>query len=496
VDLETTTEHIDVGRGRAPGLSETRSLGRRMTVRIATLTIFLLLLSCPLGSERRACSKDRSEDSRPSLVLVLTDDQRWDTLWAMPSVRRILGRRGVTFRNSFVVNPHCCPSRATILTGQYSHSTGVYTNEDEFHGGFAHFDDASTIATWLEGAGYRTALMGKYLNGYSPGDAGYIPPGWDRWLAFATRAGGGGKYYDYGLSDDGKRVSFGRQPQDHSTDVLAQSAVDFICGSQGPLFLVYAPYAPHGVAIPAPRHRDEFDDLELKVSPSYDEQDVSDKPRWVRRLLRVGPYDSHPNYFQALLGVDEAVARVAEALRDSGRLHNTMIVFASDNGYMWGEHRHTFKLAPYEESIRVPFVVRFDRLIENPRIDRNLVLNLDLAPTFADAAGVDAPEAEGRSLLPLLTGDARGWREHFLIEHLNAASPTTNDPVPTYCALRTRRELYVAYDTGEEEYYDLSTDPYQLDNRADDRRLRSRTATLRALLRRTCRPRPPGYRIP
>lgn len=442
------------------------------------------------------CAKNRSGDSRPSLILVLTDDQRWNTLWAMPTVRRSLKRQGVGFRNSFVVNPHCCPSRATILTGRYSHSTGVYTNEDEFHGGFANFDDDSTIATWLDDAGYRTALLGKYLNGYSPVDSDYIPPGWDRWLAFATRARGAGKYYDYMLSDDGKPVYLGRHPEDYSTDVLAREAVDFICETEGPLFLVYAPYAPHGPAIPAPRHRDEFNDLRLEIPPSYDESDVSDKPRWVRKLPRAGPYRSHRDYLRTLLGVDEALGDILEALGETRRLHNTLIVFASDNGFMWGEHRHRFKLAPYEESIRVPFVIRFDRLIEEPHIDRRLVLNLDVAPTLADAAGVPAPGVEGKSLLPLLTGDAKGWRDHFLIEHLHVASPTARDVVPTYCAVRTRRELYVAYRTGEEELYDLRSDPYQLHNRSDDRSRQSKLQELRRLLRRSCRPPPPGYRPP
>jgi N-acetylglucosamine-6-sulfatase len=430
------------------------------------------------------------------LVLVITDDQRWNTLWAMPTVRHSLKQQGVGFRNSFVVNPHCCPSRATILTGQYSHSTGVYTNENEFHGGFASFDDDSTIATWLDDAGYRTALLGKYMNGYSPGDGDYIPPGWDRWLAFATRAGGGGSYYDYILSDDGKRVSFGHRPDDHSTDVLAREAVNFICETRGPLFLVYAPFAPHGVAEPSARHQDEFKSLKFDIPPSYDESDVSDKPRWVRKLPRLGPYDPRPNYFQALLGVDEAVGDIVEALEDTRRVHNTLIVFASDNGYLWGEHRHEFKLAPYEESIRVPFVLRFDRLIDGPRVDRHLVLNLDLAPTLADAAGVPAPGAEGKSLLPLLTGEGKEWRSHFLVEHLNAASPTTRDVVPTYCAVRTRQELYVAYETGEEELYDLRSDPYQLRNRSDDPTRQSRLEELRRLLRRSCRPPPPGYHLP
>jgi N-acetylglucosamine-6-sulfatase len=444
------------------------------------------------------CARDRSRDRRPSIVLVLTDDQRWDTTWAMPFVRRTLARRGVTFKNSFVVNPHCCPSRATMLTGEYSHSTGVYTNEDEFHGGFSSFDDSSTIATWLHDAGYRTALMGKYLNGYSPDDADYIPPGWDRWLAFATNSGGGGKYYNYILSDQGRRVAFDHRPRDHSTEVLADHAVEFVCETHGPLFLVYAPFAPHGFAIPALSDKDEFPGLRLRPPPSYNERDVSDKPRWVRRLPRLDePLSSHQNYFQTLLGADRAVRHIVDALRDSGRLHNTLVVFTSDNGFLWGEHRYSFKLAPYEESIRVPFIMRFDPLTTKSRVDPRMVLNLDLAPTFADAAGVDAPGAEGRSLLPLLRRPRQAsWRNHFLIEHLNAQSLTTVDPVPTYCAVRTPSEIYVAYGTGEEELYDLRTDPYELRNRVLDPVMQPDRERLRALLRRSCTPPPPGYTPP
>lgn len=464
--------------------------------RIATSAIVLSLALCTGPVEpSRVCARDPADDSRPSMVLILTDDQRWDTLWAMPTVNRALAQHGITFRDSFVVNPLCCPSRATILTGQYSHSTGVYTNEDGFHGGLSSFKVSSTIATWLQRAGYRTALMGKYLNGYSPTESEYIPPGWDRWLAFATTTGGGGKYYDYTLSDDGRQVSFGHDSRDHSTDVLAQEAVNFICETVGPLFLIYAPYAPHGPAIPAPRHKDEFGNLRLEIPPSYDESDVSDKPRWVRQLPRPGPYKTHANYFQSLLGVDEAVGDIVDALQETRRLNNTLILFTSDNGFMWGEHRHQFKLAPYEESIRVPFVLRFDRLINEPRVDHHMVLNLDLASTLADVAGVPAPGAEGESLLPLLADDHDGWRNHFLIEHLNAASAGARDPIPSYCAVRTRQKLYVAYETGEEELYDLNSDQYQLRNKVDDPRWRSKVTELQRILHRSCLPPPPGYSL-
>src|SRR3990170_6725693 len=185
----------------------------------------------------------------PSIVLVVTDDQRWDTLWAMPSVEADLVDNGVVFSNGFVVNPLCCPSRASILTGRYSHGTGVYTNTSP-DGGFSLFDDDSTVATWLDAAGYRTALVGKYLNGY---DGVTIPPGWDHWVAFS---GNQGSYYDYSLNVDGALEPHGSAPEDYSTDVLATHAESFILGvpAEEPVLLYMTPYAPHGPATAATRH--------------------------------------------------------------------------------------------------------------------------------------------------------------------------------------------------------------------------------------------------
>ena len=185
----------------------------------------------------------------------MTDDQRYDTLWAMPEVRQRLIRPGIPFRNAFVVNPLCCPSRASILTGQYSHTTGVYRNVGEY-GGFDAFRDDSTIATWLQGADYRTALIGKYLNGYA--DTEYIPPGWDRWAALEHAPG---YYYDYILNLDGELIRYGASPNDYSTDVLADLAVSFIEETEGPLLLYFAPHAPHGPPEPVPGHETAFSDL-------------------------------------------------------------------------------------------------------------------------------------------------------------------------------------------------------------------------------------------
>ena len=176
---------------------------------------------------------------------------------------------------------------------------------------------------------------------------------------------------------------------------------------------------------------------------------------------------------------------IVQALRQTGRLRNSIILFTSDNGYLWGEHRWTGKIVPYEESIRVPYVVRYDRWTAVPREDPRQVLNVDIAPTFAQMAGADAPGVEGRSLTPLLDGSATSWRHAFLIEHAGRK-------VPAYCGAHTRKYLYVKYSTGEEELYDLRSDPYQLENRAADPAYRAALEDMRTRLRALCQPPTPG----
>jgi N-acetylglucosamine-6-sulfatase len=427
-------------------------------------------------------------------VLILTDDQRWDTVDVMPTVERELVGRGVTFSDAVVVNPLCCPSRSSILTGQYSHTTGVYTNTTN-HGGFTAFRDVSTVATWLHDGGYRTALIGKYLNGYGPKSASYIPPGWDRWFVPTGLA-----YFDYRISDDGTLRSFGSSPKDYSTDVLMGQAVDFIEGTPAkqPLFLYLAPHAPHLPATPSPGDRQAFSDTPLPRPPSYDEADVSDKPARIRRIPRFDAEHERQierfqrNMLRSLLPVDRGVGRIVGALADTHRLANTLLVFMSDNGWLAGEHRLNGKNAPYEESIRVPMVIRYDPMTAKARTDPHLVANIDLAPTFAALAGVGAPGVEGRSLAPLLGGASGSWRQDVLIEHLQDQPAD----IPSYCAVRTPTRIYVAYETGEAELYDLAADPYELQNRADDPAFAGAVKDLRGRLRQLCDPPPPGFSVP
>jgi N-acetylglucosamine-6-sulfatase len=428
-----------------------------------------------------------SVSSRPDIVLIITDDQRYDTLQVMPQVQRLLIDGGMQFKQAIITNPLCCPSRATMLTGRYSHTTGVYFNGGQ-HGGWQAFrpSESSTIATALDRVGYRTALFGKYMNGYG-GTGIAVPPGWDQWLAFT---GVNGDYYDYVMFDGLRRHRFGSRPEDYSTDVIAGRAVSFIRGTsaQSPLFMVVAPYAPHNPATPAPRHAGDFSGAPVPFGPSVNERNVSDKPLYVRRQGRLDRRrlaERQRKRWESLLAVDDMVSQIATALRDTDRASNTLIIYVSDNGNSVGEHGLNQKMVPYEESIRVPMAIRLPGRVPAGAVSRALVSNVDIAPTIVDFAGASLP-MEGVSMRRLITGTSSSIRRSVVLEHLRARSD-----VPTYCGVRTRRYTFVRYGTGEEELYDLLRDPHQLRNVV--RLRRDKAGTLRSLTRSLCRPPPPGF---
>ena len=454
---------------------------RPLALAIGGLSISATLIGCT--------HRHGPQPGPPSIVLILTDDQRFDTLAAMPNVQRDLSAHGVTFTNGFVSDSLCCPSRASILTGQYSSHTGVWGNQEPF-GGFHSFHDQSTIATWLRAKGYHTALFGKYLNGYD--DTRYIPPGWEHWAAFDGAASPYNLYYKYTLNENGHLVRYGNTVDDYSTDVLASMATDYIRKTDGPLFVYFAPYGPHTPTSPAAQDADANVTLPFPRRPDYDEADVSDKPTWLRRRPPLTPQQiayTHSEWTKEIrtdLSIDRAVDGIVKALDDSGRLQKTLIVFMSDNGFMLGEHRWINKVAPYEESIRVPFVVRYDPLIRGARTDPHLVVNIDLASTFAAVGGATAPNAQGMSLLPLLGSSTAPWRDRFLIESKTLVG------VPAFCGIRSTGYAYVRYvRSGEQELYDLSADPYELANVASDPRYATVLTRLRRADRRLCQPPPP-----
>jgi arylsulfatase A-like enzyme len=439
---------------------------------------------------------------RPNVVLIVVDDMRWDeatvptalgeTLPAsyLPTIRSELIAQGFSARNAFVTNSLCCPSRASILTGNHSHTTGVWNNQNSLgRGGFASFRprEGSTLATWFDAAGYRTGLVGKYFNGYN--EMSHVPAGWDRWVAFQASSIG---YYAYRLSIDGAQRAYGSAPADYSTDVLADHATSFITSTPAdtPLFMMFTPYAPHDPYTPAPRHATLFSTFKPTAPPNLDEANVSDKPAWVRRLPTTGGFyaSSKRNRMRTLMAVDEAVADILSALSDSGRLQNTIIVFMSDNGQSSGSHRWISKKTPWEESIRIPLIVRGPGIPAGV-LGNAIMLNVDIADTLESLTGVAVPATEGVSLASLLRGGQTPVHDSFVLERL----VDSTDP-PSYCGLRTTRYKYVRYSTGEEELYDLSADPWELRSRHGAASFASIKAELKATTKTLCSPPPPGYR--
>jgi arylsulfatase A-like enzyme len=404
---------------------------------------------------------------RLNVVLIVTDDQRADTLAAMPNVQRMLAGHGVTFRNSFVTTPLCCPSRASLLTGQYAHTTGVYDNVRPW-GGIEAFDDSSTLATWLQDAGYTTSLVGKYMNGYERFDRCHFPPGWSDWHAIAKRTSE--FFYNFDINDNGDVTHIEDDPSDYSMSVLAERALTFLGDARPPFFLYLAVQQPHRPSTPAPGDIGSFESAPFPYDPSFNELDIADKPVLGDRE-RLSPDEvayldrQHERMMESLLSVDRTAASIVHLLEERGLLSHTVVILTSDNGFMLGEHRLVSKVWPYDASIRVPLVVRVP-WSDGPSTDDRLVLNIDLASTIAELAGIEPglPQ-DGRSLVPLLHGLDVPWRHDFLIEWL---SPRTTPIVPPpFTAIRTRRYLYVKYETGERELYDHRTDSYEVENLAD-----------------------------
>jgi arylsulfatase A-like enzyme len=439
-------------------------------------------------------SPTASAAPRPNVVVILTDDQWFDSMAYLPKTRALLGGSGVTFTNFHATNPLCCPSRSTYLTGQYSHTHGVESNQGP-NGGFENFDDSSTLATWLDGAGYHTTHIGKYLNGYGNAqNRTYIPPGWDNWLA-ATR--GTQLLYDYQMNQNGTMVEYGATPADFKTDVFAGLAVQNIQAraGNGPFFMSVSVTAPHGEfgeddqsVRAAPRHEGMFANLPFPTKPSFNEADVNDKPLWVRSqpLLtaagQAGIAQSWRDKLEGLQSVDDLVASVVNTLRVEGVLDDTVIFFTSDNGFHFGEHRIPGgKSRVYEESTRVPLLVRggpFTGGVVRPQVTGNI----DLAPTIAGLAGV-APgrTPDGISLVPYAAKKGYRAKRALLLEN-NPLSANAFD------AVRTRKWVYSQLATGEDELYNIRKDPLQLTSVHASRSHAARKARLAATLARlkTC----------
>jgi len=451
----------------------------------------LLVLVGPAGGAAA------SVQERPNVVVIMTDDQDLASVRVQPRVLSMIGGKGTTFANSFASNPVCCPSRATFLTGRYSHNTGILRNSLP-HGGFTAFDDSEALPVSLQAAGYRTGLIGKYMNGYGSGaSATYIPPGWSEWYASIDPTTY--RMYGYTLNENGQLVTYGDyatpDPAVYQTDVYATKAVDFIernAPGDQPFFLEVAPLAPHTEVFasndddppipsfpnprPAPRDADAFAHEPLPRGPSFNERNVSDKPEPIRLLpsMSKGAMGTsrkrNRSRLGTLLAVDDMVGRVVRALRQSGELDDTVLIYTSDNGFQLGEHRiPNGKQQPYEESLRVPLMFRGPGF---PRgeVRSRLAVNVDLAPTIADLAGASlAHPIDGDSLLNGIDSGADTGGRAVVIENWCQTNEACFDPeLPRYRGVRTDRFKYASYPNGEEELYDLDRDPYELRSRDAD----------------------------
>ncbi|MFI8986438.1 sulfatase [Streptomyces antimycoticus] len=464
----------------------------RVLAALCAALAIALLASCArvvsAATEDDSPAADTSGSGRkPNIVYVLTDDLAWNLVEYLPHVRQ-LQKKGTTFTNFFATDSLCCPSRTSLLTGQYPHNTGVFTNTGD-DGGYGAFmknrNEEKTFGPALQRAGYRTGFMGKYLNGYQPADKNgtskpYVPSGWDEWDV----AGDGYREYKYDLNENGKVVPYGKAPQDYLTDVLAKKATSFIGSSadaRKPFMLEVATFAPHGPSTPAPRDKDTFPGLEAPQTDAYDKA-TRNAPKWQRSLSPLTAEEKKEidqrfaKRVRSAQAVDDMIGQLEKTLEEKGLADDTYLVFGSDNGFHMGEHRlRPGKQTAYDTDVKVPMMVTGPGVPAGEEVSR-LAENIDINPTFLDLAGVEPPSTvDGRSLSDLMHGRTEEeWRQAVLVEHHHAkskegdpdAAPKDSGDPPTYAAMRTDDSLYVEYADGESEFYALGSDPDQLTNRA------------------------------
>ena len=432
----------------------------------ATAAVMIAVVGLALGGDGPLPGEGQSAEAQtaspPNIVFVMTDDLDERSMHDLGGIRSLMGSSGATFSNAYVTYSLCCPSRATFLRGQYPHNHQIVGNALP-EGGAGKFRslglDQSTIATWLNDAGYRTKYIGKYMNSYG---GLYKPPGWDEWYAVIGDPTLGR------INQDGQEIAL----SGHPTDVFASKAEDFIRRSSAgpdPFFAVVGTNAPHTPPEVATRHQDAFIATPLPEPPNFDEADVFDKPAWVRAYPRIGPevsagmQDLYRERLRSMLSVEDLLERIVATLRETGELESTYVFFTSDNGFHFGNHRmDANKKTPYEEDIGVPLMVRGPG-VPAGALRNQLVLNNDFAPTIADLAGVPAPPfVDGRSFAPLLTSSPpSSWRKAFLEE--GWFWDGTEVPTPTHKGAHTKGHAFTLYDeSAETELYDLAADPYQL----------------------------------
>lgn len=416
---------------------------------VALVVVALVAAACERGAPAAPAEPERP----PNILLVITDDQRATaSMQALPTVRRLFGRGGRTYTNAFATTPLCCPSRASIVSGRYAHNHGVQTNDDGMD-----LDPDATIQRHLQEAGYRTAVVGKYLNRWDPQ---VDPAHFDRFAVWLR-----GIYRHSSWNVDGTV----RRPEGYTTRLMTGFAERFLRSFEkdddAPWYLWLGPNAPHSPY--AAEHR--YKGAKTKGwdgNPATRDRDVSDEPAFIRRSQNTMEHarQIRRKQLRTLYSVDDQVSQVFELLRELDEERDTLAIFMSDNGFLWGEHGIVGKRYAYTQSIQIPLMIRWAGHVEPGSVDERLVANLDLAPTLLEAAGVDVPRGfDGSSLF------GQSSRDRLLIEQW--ADEETY--VPTMAALRTDRYQYVEYygrggRLVAREYYDLEDDPWQRRNLLGD----------------------------
>ena len=527
-------------------------LGSRAKLALAGVAVALV---AALGaSTAQARPSSAAMDGRPNILVVMTDDMSAADLKLMPNVRKLLAKKGTTFADAVDSFPLCCPARATFITGQYAHNHGVKGNFAPY-GWYGMKDRKNILPAWLDDAGYRTALIGKWLNGYGALDAhGEIPNGFDTWRGLLDVSA-----YDYSnfvMNMDGKLKAWGDkefarklvefalievddQPDTPGVDPrpargALRAAPVHLLGrpddrgllarrdrkdhrgpgkkegkKRKPFFIWWTPAAPHREDVattlmgrtgpdprPAPRYEEKSKGYTLPRPPSFNEADTTDKsanfqakapPLTDEQIAQLQlDYEGRAG---SMLAVDDHVGELVKTLKRTDQLRNTMIVFLSDNGWLQGEHRVPGdKFLPYEESLRVPLVIRGPGVPKNQTV-HGQVSNIDFAPTLLDAADAKSGrKMDGVSLLPTIANPSKRPKRVLEIEALEPLFANPDIPANgwdrPYTGVRTDRYTYVVWtDTGELELYDRKTDPYELDNVAGDPAYASVEADLAAKLK-------------
>jgi N-acetylglucosamine-6-sulfatase len=455
-------------------------MGKAVRLLVSMGTAMMLASAVVLVTGFGSARSMASAAERPNIVLVVTDDLTKKDYSDLGRNLSSFTSVGTFFHNAFVTTALAGPSRASALTGLYAHNHRIHqhidpgTGYEQYH---AQGYDQKDLPVWLKDSGYETGLVGKYMNKYRAREDG-IPSGWTDWYGANTPTKG------WTLNENGTIRTYPQDPTSPSykpwENVLGDKAIQFVGDAHAsgrPFFLWYGTHAPHSPELVPPRDKDRVGTWPAYDPPNFNERDVSDKPRWVRKkpLLSANQQRELKRKRQerltSMLAVSRNLARLKDKLRATGELSDTYLIFTSDNGYHLGQHRlGAGKRTVYEEDMRVPLAVSGPGVASGDA--KHMVLNIDLAPTIAALAGV-APGIvpDGRSFAPLLpegrSGIAPdGFRRRFMEENWKGPVPTptgpTLFPAPTNFAVRGLKFMYDRYVTGETEYYDLSRDPYEL----------------------------------